>query len=115
MAWARGGTSRSNQLFDRQAVGQVVADGVHVIQAVGHHLGLLVGLGFHVLLDAGVQEADIGDAVDDDSPSSSSSRRSTPCVLGCCGPIFNSMVSPVDRAARDQVSNHQLLLLVAGP
>src|SRR3990170_2103871 len=28
------------------------------------------------------------------SPSSSSSRRSTPCVLGCCGPILSSTVSP---------------------
>ena len=27
------------------------------------------------------------------SPSSSSTRRSTPCVLGCCGPMFSSMVS----------------------
>src|SRR5260221_1840128 len=29
------------------------------------------------------------------SPSSSSSRRSTPCVLGCCGPMLSSIVSPV--------------------
>src|SRR5215475_6073535 len=29
------------------------------------------------------------------SPSSSRSRRSTPCVLGCCGPMFSSIVSPV--------------------
>src|SRR3990172_7239954 len=29
------------------------------------------------------------------SPSSSSSRRSTPCVLGCCGPMLSRTVSPV--------------------
>src|SRR3990170_5654320 len=28
------------------------------------------------------------------SPSSSSSSRSTPCVLGCCGPMLSSIVSP---------------------
>src|SRR5688572_8584295 len=27
------------------------------------------------------------------SPSSSSTRRSTPCVLGCCGPMFTVIVS----------------------
>src|SRR5437868_2598523 len=27
------------------------------------------------------------------SPSSSSTRRSTPCVLGCCGPMLMVMVS----------------------
>ena len=65
-AWARGGHVQVDQFFDRQRVGQVVADRVQVVQPVGHHLGLLVGLGFHVLLDAGVQETDIGDAVDHD-------------------------------------------------
>src|SRR3990170_4229047 len=30
------------------------------------------------------------------SPSSSSSRRSTPCVLGCCGPMLSRTVSPVN-------------------
>src|SRR5919107_1902143 len=28
------------------------------------------------------------------SPSSSSTRRSTPCVAGCCGPMLMSMCSP---------------------
>src|SRR3712207_8383832 len=28
------------------------------------------------------------------SPSSSSTRRSTPCVAGCCGPMLISMCSP---------------------
>src|SRR5512144_227437 len=28
------------------------------------------------------------------SPSSSSNRRKTPCVEGCCGPMFSRMVSP---------------------
>src|SRR5262244_2397380 len=27
------------------------------------------------------------------SPSSSSATRSTPCVLGCCGPMFSVIVS----------------------
>src|SRR5258708_4142136 len=36
------------------------------------------------------------------SPSSSSSRRSTPCVLGCCGPMLSSIVSPV--SARGETS-----------
>src|SRR3990172_5159703 len=30
------------------------------------------------------------------SPSSSSSRRNTPCVLGCCGPMLSRTVSPVN-------------------
>ena len=55
-----------NQFLDRHTIRQVVAHRVHVIEAVGHHFGLLIGLGFHVLFDAGVQETDIGNAVDDD-------------------------------------------------
>ena len=43
---------------------EVVANGVEIIQAVGHDLGLLVRLGFHVLFDAGVQEPHIRDGVD---------------------------------------------------
>src|SRR3954465_2179887 len=35
----------------------------------------------------------VGDAESTCSPSSSSTRRSTPCVLGCCGPIFTVMIS----------------------
>jgi len=54
-----------DQLLDRQDIDQDVAHRVEVVHPVGHHAGLGVRLGFHVLLDAGMQEADIGDAVDD--------------------------------------------------
>ena len=63
MACARGHI-QVDQFLDRQAISQVVADRIHIIQPVGHHFGLLVGLGFHVLFDAGVQETDVGDTVD---------------------------------------------------
>src|SRR5665213_461192 len=33
------------------------------------------------------------------SPSSSSTRRSTPCVAGCCGPMLISMCSPASSGA----------------
>src|SRR5512138_2095964 len=35
----------------------------------------------------------VGDAERTVSPSSVSTRRSTPCVLGCCGPMLTVMVS----------------------
>src|SRR5437667_12785973 len=35
----------------------------------------------------------VGAAESTVSPSSSSTRRSTPCVLGCCGPILTVIVS----------------------
>jgi len=49
-----------------QTIDQVVANRVEVVQPVRHHLGLLVGFGLHVFLNAGVQKANIGDAGDDD-------------------------------------------------
>ena len=66
IAWARAGTSSSSSFSERHAVGQVVAERVHVVQPVAHHLGLDDTSCFHVLLDAGVQETDIGNAIDDD-------------------------------------------------
>src|SRR5690349_25170218 len=35
----------------------------------------------------------VGSAEVSDSPSSSSTSRSTPCVLGCCGPMLTVIVS----------------------
>ena len=35
----------------------------------------------------------VGDADSTVSPSSSSTSRSTPCVLGCCGPMLTVIVS----------------------
>src|SRR5579862_5438110 len=35
----------------------------------------------------------VGDTDRTVSPSSSSTRRSTPCVLGCCGPMLTVIVS----------------------
>src|SRR5215212_5834590 len=35
----------------------------------------------------------VGDIARTVSPSSSSTRRSTPCVLGCCGPMLTVIVS----------------------
>jgi hypothetical protein len=51
-----------DELLDRQAVDQVVADRVQVVRPIGHDQGLGVGLGLHVLLDPGVEEADVRDA-----------------------------------------------------
>ena len=53
-----------HQFFHRHAIGKVVARRVHVIKTVAHHFGFEIGLGFHVLLDARVQIADIRNAVD---------------------------------------------------
>src|ERR1700738_341243 len=39
-----------------------------------------------------------GIALTTDSPSSSSNMRNTPCVDGCCGPMFNTMVLVVPAA-----------------
>ncbi len=53
------------QFFDCQAVRQVIAGVIEVIRAVGHHLCQFPALGFHVLLNPCMQEANIRDAVDD--------------------------------------------------
>src|SRR5262245_53576438 len=41
------------------------------------------------------------------SPSSSSTRRNTPCVLGCCGPMLTVIVS-VRMSAIGQLSFHDV-------
>ncbi len=80
------------QLFHRQAVAQVVRERRQVIHAVGQRHALLVRLDFEFLLDAGVQISRCPAAhLTTVSPSSSSSSRSTPCVDGCCGPMFRTM------------------------
>ena len=53
------------QLFHRQAVAQIVGKRRQVIHAVGQRDRLLLVLDFEFLLDAGVQEADVGLAGDD--------------------------------------------------
>ncbi len=59
------GNIQPDQLFNSQRVGQVVPERIHIIQPVAHHFGLLVGLGFHIFFDAGMQKADVGNGIDD--------------------------------------------------
>src|SRR5215510_1679221 len=47
------------------------------------------------------------------SPSSSSTRRSTPCVLGCCGPMFTVMTS-VLISGIDVLPPHEAIALEVG-
>ena len=63
---ARFGNLQLQQLFHRQAVGQVVGHRAQVVDAVGQRHHLLVELGLAGLLDAGVQVADVGRQRDDD-------------------------------------------------
>src|SRR5688500_18916217 len=56
------------------------------------------------------------------SPSSSTIRRSTPCVLGCCGPMFTSTVSPPSRRSENRcfssstvVPSRSCSVLIVGP
>ena len=56
----------------------------------------------------------VGDADSTVSPSSSSTSRSTPCVLGCCGPMLTVIVSVrssgialfVDKRILDELTDH---------
>src|SRR2546428_111449 len=52
----------------------------------------------------------VGAAESTVSPSSSSTRRSTPCVLGCCGPMLTVIVSVrmsgIDDRSLYQVADH---------
>ena len=59
------GDLESEQLLDRQAVGQVVGHRAEIVDAVGERDDLLVELGLAGLLDAGVQIADVGRERDD--------------------------------------------------
>ena len=61
---ARSGIS-TQQLLDRQAVGQVVGHRAEIVDAVGQRDHLLVELRLAGLLDAGVQVADVGHQLDD--------------------------------------------------
>jgi hypothetical protein len=60
------GNRELQELFDRQAVAQVVVHWAQVVDAVGQRHHLLVKLGFAGLLDAGVQIADLRIEPDDD-------------------------------------------------
>ena len=59
------GDLQVHEFFDRQDVGQVVAQGRQVIEAVREHDDLVVRAVLGKLLDAAVQEADVGARVDD--------------------------------------------------
>src|SRR6187401_2912426 len=50
----------------------------------------------------------VGSAATTVSPSSSSTSRSTPCVLGCCGPMLTVIVSlrSSGMASLDQLAHH---------
>ena len=65
MYCARLGTSRSEKLFDRQAINQVVAKWIEVIHAVGERDGLRIGFVFAGFFDAGVQVAEVRNRFDD--------------------------------------------------
>ena len=82
-------SSRSTDEAERQAV-RLRAEVVHPLDERDDLLPLLLLGG---LLDAGVQVADgrVGETTV--SPDSSSTSRSTPCVLGCCGPMLTVIVS----------------------
>jgi len=54
-----------HELFHRQDIGQVVAQGRQVVEAVGEHDDLVVRAVLGELLDAPVQKADVGAGVDD--------------------------------------------------
>ncbi len=91
--FARSGTSRPDQLLHRLHVGQVVGGAAEVVEPVGIGEELRVGAGLADLLHPAVEVADDGAAVGHDLALEVSSSRSTPCVLGCCGPIFRMTVS----------------------
>src|SRR5438132_12981858 len=49
----------------------------------------------------------VGDADSTVSPSSSSTRRRTPCVLGCCGPMFTVITSVLISGIGVTKCNHE--------
>ena len=54
------GNFKVEQLFDGQAVAEIVGERIEVVDAVGERNHLLVELGLAGLFDAGVQVADLG-------------------------------------------------------
>jgi hypothetical protein len=87
MYWARSGTSTPSSFLHRQAVGVLVAHHRDVVEAVQIGQRLQPGAGLGQLLGGAVQQADVRiGALTITSPSSSSTRRSTPWAAGCCGP-----------------------------
>ena len=83
----------AEQPLDREAEGERVglrAEVVHPLDQRDHLLPLLLLGG---LLDAGVEEADGRVRLDDGLAGELTTRFSTPCVLGCCGPMLTVIVS----------------------
>ena len=68
MYCARLGTSRPEQFFDRQAVGQIVRQRRKIIHAVGNRDGLRIGQRFGGFFDSRVQISDIHVRLDDGFP-----------------------------------------------
>ncbi len=89
----------AQQLFYRQAVGEVVGHGAEIIDAVGERNHLLVELGLRGLLDTGVQIADVGHHADDgfavDLDQQVAARRaSTGAVVPCSGSSCDRPLGP---------------------
>src|SRR6266516_93935 len=81
----------THQLFDRPCIGNLVEQRGKIIRIIHiadtpHHRAILQDLLYTPVQipNHGVQSTTV-------SPSSLSTSRKTPCVLGCCGPIFNSI------------------------
>ena len=60
------GDFKVEELFDGQAITEIVGERIEVIDAVGERNHLLIELGLAGFLDAGVQIADLGADADDD-------------------------------------------------
>ena len=85
----------AQKLFHREDVGQVVGERRQVVHPVDDRDGLLPREVLRRLFDAGMQEADLRARNRRSArPSSSSISRSTPWVLGWCGPTLMIMRSP---------------------
>ena len=87
------GHLEAEQLLDRQAKHEAVGLRAQVVHALDERDDLLPLLLLGGLLDAGVQVPDRGRAETTTSPSISRTRRNTPWVEGCCGPMLTVIVS----------------------
>jgi hypothetical protein len=74
------------ELFGGQAERMLLVHRCDIVEAVEVADRLLVRLVLDQLFGAWVKKADVGIDAPDESPSSSSTRRSTPCADGSCGP-----------------------------
>ena len=89
----------AHELLHRQRVAEVVGHRGEVVQPVGEGDVHEVGVALADLLVVAVQIAHHRLEVDDVSPSSVSTMRKTPWVLGCCGPMLTTMRSVFRSAA----------------